>query len=622
MWMFVVYLFLALQVAACVIAVVSRMWRLTPEPIVWRGISVDRASAFVQAFIWDVNDGKFAYPTGMFVPADDADVPAGRVIMREDDFKGSRGFGWGFAIVTGTARAWHRSSARSNYNEFALFFGFIIVMMFALALAAPFFFAAMLDVVYRRVFRSRITARVEAHPDIDDAVTVRLEFRGLSAFGIVPDVMQGMTAPARPGAASTLSPTPSPDQAGDAATTAAVHRRAAAWATSANERFRVIYGSAVVSAFVVALVLALVVGTPSSNDSYDGEYVASEDSSVSSSSSSSSADEESSSGDEGAADETGGDASGTEEGATDTSMSSRGFVGEAYGIDPPDGWIQDSDESDEGAFTESRWHESGDDDTFVKVNHTAGYSGTAAAGARSVRRLFLKRADYVEHRWESAGEGQWLWEFSTDGTRKLDVFSSRCGDGYAVLGSTAEDEFDDYRDTFQAFADSLIATCEDGGSSDGSTASADETTEETPEEPEAPTASLVGADQQTYATSTRSGAMEQMLRRHYQARVDGKVGKAYDFFGVGSPLRSRVGSRSAWGQVILAGGLTSIAFDEVRSLSASDAGGKLFVRFRTFARENVDEWGDECRAFTARFEIRRLAGKWKIWDSEAKDRAC
>ena len=53
----------------------------------------------------------------------------------------------------------------------------------------------------------------------------------------------------------------------------------------------------------------------------------------------------------------------------------RGFVGEAYGIDPPDGWIQDSDESDEGAFTEARWHESGDDEALRLKDGEGGGGG-------------------------------------------------------------------------------------------------------------------------------------------------------------------------------------------------------------------------------------------------------
>lgn len=266
MFWFVLYLFLALQVAACVIAVVARTWTLTPEPIVWRGTNVDMAANNVQLFLIDIDDSRFAYPTGMFVPDGSADLSAGRVVMREVDFQGSRGINWALRVFFTFHEVWRRQMARSGSLVVLFFWPFW--MGLAAFLAAPFLITAILDIGYRRAFCSRIEAAITKHPGLGDAVSIRLQFRGLSAFGLVSDVLGGMTAPSRPRGLTTAG-AQAPALADDAPISA-VGERAAAWARSAEQRFRVIYGSGVGAAVLVALVLALVVhhGPAAASSSY------------------------------------------------------------------------------------------------------------------------------------------------------------------------------------------------------------------------------------------------------------------------------------------------------------------------------------------------------------------
>jgi hypothetical protein len=253
---FLLYLFAALQVAACVIAVVARSWKLTPEPIVWRGTDVDVAANNVQQFLIDIDDSRFAYPTGMFVPDPSSDPNAGRVVMREDNFTGSRGLGWALRVFATFHEVWRRQMARDQ--NVVVYLVWPLWMMLAAFLAAPFLVAALLDIGYRIAFRSQITATITKHPKLDDAVDIQLGFRGLSAFGLVPDALRGMGAPTLPpGLLATHE-----SEVGSATATgslAAVGGRAAAWAQSAEQRFRVIYGSAIGAAVAVALLLTLFV---------------------------------------------------------------------------------------------------------------------------------------------------------------------------------------------------------------------------------------------------------------------------------------------------------------------------------------------------------------------------
>lgn len=135
------------------------------------------------------------------------------------------------------------------------------------------------------------------------------------------------------------------------------------------------------------------------------------------------------------------------------------FVAGGYSVVPPDGWIQDSDDVDKGAYKESRWHLSGSPDVYVKVNYTRSFTGTALEGARPVRRQVQRIADYEEYGWRKDGESDWFWEFSYGGDRKIDLFKSGCSGGIAALGAAPTSEFDAHRDAVVAFVSSLQPRC-------------------------------------------------------------------------------------------------------------------------------------------------------------------
>jgi len=418
---FLLYLFAALQVAACLIAVVARSWKLTPEPIVWRGTDVDVASNNVQQFLIDIDDSRFAYPTGMFVPDPSSAPSAGRVVMREDNFTGSRGLGWALRVFATFHEVWRRQMARDQH--LITYLAWPLWMMIAAFLSAPFLLAAILDIGYRIAFRSQITADIAKHPDLDDAVNIRLGFRGLSAFGLVPDALRGMTAPVLP---TGLVTTDTPDLASDTETRtlAVVGGRAAAWAQSAEQRFRVIYGSAIGAAVAVALLLALFV-QHGPDYGYDSSLASSESSGGYESQNSGSTSSGGTSEDSGA-DSSTDTTSPDEDSSTDTTASSADNASasvftarDGYTVEPPDGWIRNSDSKDKGSYNESRWHLAGVSGVYVIINHTAGYDGTALQGATTVRNSAKKAADYTEYEWGRIDDDTWQWEFALNGSRKM-----------------------------------------------------------------------------------------------------------------------------------------------------------------------------------------------------------
>src|SRR5204863_199702 len=126
--------------------------------------------------------------------------------------------------------------------------GFLVAFMafwLASLLAAPFLIAAVLDVIYRRLYRSRISADIRQHPSIADAVTVDLTFRGLSAFGIVGDVVRAAAVPVPPAGSRAAATLPSADASSSSA-------RAANWAGAAERRSTMLYGSGVALSIALA----------------------------------------------------------------------------------------------------------------------------------------------------------------------------------------------------------------------------------------------------------------------------------------------------------------------------------------------------------------------------------
>jgi hypothetical protein len=571
---FVLYLFLALQAAACVIALVSRAWTLRPDPIVWRGTDVAVAASNVEQFLIDIDDSRFAYPTGMFVPDASSDAATGRVRMREDNFGGSRGLGWAFYVFAAAQAAFRRERAIGRYSPFVLICLWPLLMFVAGALAAPFLVTAVFDMGYRKAFRSRIDADITKHPQIQDAVRISLEFRGLSAFGLVTDVLRGMSAPVLPPGLA-AGPRGSTGQAeSDTRSLSKIGGRAAAWAQSAEQRFRVIYGSATAAAVLVAAILALVIhhGGGLVSDA----PVANVESQAEEAQGGSSGTEASDSDDSSPAD---GSTSDT------TTATGDGFrTADGYTVTPPAGWVRDSDSKDKGGFTESRWHLSGSPRTYVLVDHSAGFSGTAHEGALPVRRALSRVAGYVEYKWAPVGDQAWDWEFAAKGLRKIDHFTTACGGGYAILGAAPQSEFEARRATFAAFRDSFVAPCD--GDETATSAKADESAK--------PAVPHISANSPT-----------RVLRRHYKRIEDG------DYDGAFALLSSRYRSANPrW----TAQPSAARPYINVMKVGPSDISGthaSVYVKF--YARDRIDTPRSDtrCRRFEGRAEMTKDGTHWR-----------
>jgi hypothetical protein len=131
-----------------------------------------------------------------------------------------------------------------------------------------------------------------------------------------------------------------------------------------------------------------------------------------------------------------------------------------YRIDVPVTWQQVSDEEDHsGVYRESRWN-SPSGDGYLLIDYTDGFDGTPKSGADALHEAMRGTSGYTEWAYESWLNGRfWRWEFTKDGTRKIDVFASNCGTGYALLGAASPGRFTRLRASFEAAARSLQLTC-------------------------------------------------------------------------------------------------------------------------------------------------------------------
>ena len=67
----------------------------------------------------------------------------------------------------------------------------------------------------------------------------------------------------------------------------------------------------------------------------------------------------------------------------------------AFTLTPPAGWIRDAQEVDHDGYVESRWHLPGAPEVYVLIDHTVDFDGTPEDGARSVRKMTSRNADYA-----------------------------------------------------------------------------------------------------------------------------------------------------------------------------------------------------------------------------------
>jgi hypothetical protein len=607
-WVFLMYLFLALQVMALVGGVVTRRWPLRPQRLVWRGTSVEHASSQIRALLYDIDDVRFAYPTGQFVPSEEeTDLAAGRVVMDEANFTGSKGFGMVIHLFV-MAGAVTRGVIDDS-PLLGLLVG-LFAFWFAAILAAPFLIASLIDVVYRRLYRSRITADVRPHESMPNAVTVDLEFRGLSSFGIVGDVLRAVATPAAPaGSRAALQPTGDPSGATSAA-------RAAVWASAAGRRSTVMYGSGVLASVVIAAVLLAISPHPFEQQ-YD--YASSADST------SSYYDEPS----EDAAvdepvDQSEEDTAPTDESDSDTTTTTDQTDEETryvsaqgnYSVLPPSGWLQDSSEKDKGPFYESRWHLPGEGDVYGLVDYTPGFGGTPLEGAATLRAARRSQSDYEELDFSAQGEAR-RWEFIAQGTHKVDVFYRCGGVGVAILASAPADVWDDHESELTEFVDSLTCGEASDPSADETETTPEDTTTNTTTTPSgdgSDTPKSGGGDGQVYARDTNAGGMEHAIRAHWQARLDGDYSTAYGYYT--GAVRSRVGLESSWAEQVRRDGLSDVEFNDFDVELANDQRGRMRAEIRTEAESTG------CRDWVFTYTIVRQSSRWLIYDSRAHDSAC
>lgn len=201
----VVIVVLTLQAIAFVIAIVARYWVLRTETFEMRGIDVPRATELVAVYVEGVHDHRFGFPTGVFAVDTDKTSP-GRVVAREINFKGSAGLGpvkFGLklpilgALAGGAVMAEADDAAGCLFGWMAISIGFGLGLAAAMVLVIPFAFLSLVEVVLRWLMRGEVSATIDKVAAEEDAVRVKFELRGLSAFGVEHQLRRGM-APPRP----------------------------------------------------------------------------------------------------------------------------------------------------------------------------------------------------------------------------------------------------------------------------------------------------------------------------------------------------------------------------------------------------------------------------------------
>ena len=194
---------LALQATAFVIAVVARYWVLRSETFEMRGIDVARATELVALYVQGVHDHRFGFPTGVFALDADRTSP-GHVVAREINFKGSAGMGpimFGLrlpmlgAIAGGAVLAEADDAGGCFAGVLTMTIGFTLGLAAAVVLIVPFAFLALVEVILRTLMQGEVSATIDKVPGEDDAVRVRFEMRGLSAFGVEHQLRRGMSPP-------------------------------------------------------------------------------------------------------------------------------------------------------------------------------------------------------------------------------------------------------------------------------------------------------------------------------------------------------------------------------------------------------------------------------------------
>lgn len=193
----------ALQAIAFVVALVARYWVLRSETFEMGGIDVARATELVAVYVEGVHDHRFGFPTGVFAIDRERTSP-GHLVAREINFKGSAGMGpimFGLrlpmlgAVAGGAVLAEADDAGGCLGGVLAMTIGFTLGLAAAVILIVPFAFLAIVEVVLRTLMQGEISAMIDEVPGEGDAVRVRFEMRGLSAFGVEHQLRRGMSPP-------------------------------------------------------------------------------------------------------------------------------------------------------------------------------------------------------------------------------------------------------------------------------------------------------------------------------------------------------------------------------------------------------------------------------------------
>ena len=464
-------------------------------------------------------------------------------------------------------------------------------LCFACLLAAPFLVASLIDVVYRQLYRSRITADVHRHLTIPDAVTVDLVFRGLSSFGIVGDVLRAAAAPEPPAGSRAAAPVTE-------LTAMSSRERAGQWAGAAERRSSVIYGSGVFTSVLVAAVLTMVAPLSGGGIGYSDNSLAADTYSENNGSSS----EPEVTEDQDTTNDEPTETTTTE----DVQLPAGAYQSTAggYAVVPPSGWIRNHSEKDKGSFVETKWHMRGRSDVHGLVDYTVGFPGTPYEGARDLRAAMQRLNDYEELDFSAVDDTR-RWEFTSGGAHKLDVFH-RCGStGLAVLAAAPADEWPDLEDELTSFVDSFhCTTAEDSGASGSETGGSGD-------EGGTPRAPSGG---QTYSITTKAGRMERAIRQHWNGRLEGDYGKAYAYYT--GRLRARAGLESSWSEQVRRDGLNNVEFNGVDLDFVNGARGRMRAKIRTESQANG------CQDWSFTYDMVHSKVRWLIHDAKAENVEC
>lgn len=251
----------SLQAVALVIAIVARSWTLRSETFEMGGIDVARATDLVSGYLRGVHDHRFGFPTGVFA-IDESRTSPGHVAAREINLKGSVGiapiiFGLKLPVI-GAMAGFAMGDSNDGAGCMVSFMGGMMGMMLgaaaAMVLIVPFAFLTVVEMVLRVLMRGEIAATIEKVPSEENAVRVRFEMRGLSAFGVEHQLRRGMEPPRPEG----VTPPPRPVAPGQVP-------------ASRFDRLNVIYAAGASVGLIVSIVAFILVGNAVQSDGPNAE---------------------------------------------------------------------------------------------------------------------------------------------------------------------------------------------------------------------------------------------------------------------------------------------------------------------------------------------------------------